>query len=256
MAVASDPILEVGRVVRLVYQECDQEYTRLRQDADADNFPPTVCSKGCAGCCSYVVNVADAEAMLLAEAVQTMPPKQREATLGRLEAWRRLWRSFTTGREAGGIHAAAVAWGARRIPCPLLDPATHTCSVYAVRPHACRTHHACQVTDPPPTEEHGVGACQRCTPRPPGEGCFFTSTDVGHSHHPIVWQIRADLQDVAFVWLCKALGSIGIKRTKLGLLPMLVLEEGQQRYGWPRRPKSRSLQPMTSTYPIGDPRRA
>lgn len=246
---ASNPVLDIGHVVRLVFAECDQEYARLREEADAEGFPPTVCSKGCAACCTYVVNVVEQEAVLLAQAVQVMPTEQRQQTIGRLEAWRRLWRNHVDGRERGGIHGAAVAWGARRIPCPLLNLTTHTCSVYPDRPHACRMHHACQLPDPMPTEHDDLGSCDRCQPRPPGEGCFATPQDVGHGHHPIVWQVRSDLQDVAFRGMCKALSANGVSRTSLGLLPMMVLQQGAALFNWPRRPKPVKLHPMTSSYP-------
>lgn len=137
----------------------------------------------------------------------------------------------------------------------MLDTDTHRCTVYADRPTTCRAHHACQ-PPPPDTIDESPPTCPTCPAAVPGEGCFASDTDVAHGHHTVVWQISADVQEYGMGKLLKALGRGGVHQVKVGILPLLVLEHGQREYGWPRKPKAPSLQPMASAYPVGDPRRA
>jgi Fe-S-cluster containining protein len=90
------------------------------------------CRSGCAHCCSVPVDVQAHEVFFAANHIQVnFSPAALAETLEHLQAHRR--------------RVAALAPGARdtsRHPCPLLAPAAASCSIYAGRPEACRSHHS------------------------------------------------------------------------------------------------------------------
>lgn len=103
------------------------------------------CGAGCAVCCSLRVEVLAHEVFLIADHIR---------------------RAFSAEEKAGlklrlATHADAVLpltpceHATRNLTCPLLQ--NDRCSIYAVRPHACRRHHsqdlaACQYTHDHPED--------------------------------------------------------------------------------------------------------
>ena len=68
----------------------------------------------------------------------------REPRAEDAEAWEtERWEVFADGPEADGA-------------CPVLDPATGRCALYASRPMTCR------VFGPPVEQEEGLGVCELC----------------------------------------------------------------------------------------------
>jgi Fe-S-cluster containining protein len=92
------------------------------------------CRAGCAHCCSVPVDVHAHEVFFAADHIQVnFSPSALSALLKRLKIYRR--------------RAGAIATGTRdafRQPCALLDAGS--CSIYAGRPEACRSHHTNNAT--------------------------------------------------------------------------------------------------------------
>lgn len=87
------------------------------------------CRAGCAHCCSVPVDVHAHEVFFAADHIQVnFSPAALTALLQRLKAHRRRVAAFSAGQR-----------GTSRQPCALL--AAGSCSIYAGRPEACRSHH-------------------------------------------------------------------------------------------------------------------
>ncbi|WP_454727875.1 MULTISPECIES: YkgJ family cysteine cluster protein [Cupriavidus] len=118
-----------------------------RMDAALAASPLGVaCKAGCDYCCHYRVQVSAAEAFALAEQVATLPADQQGALRARIAQTAQRIAPLTKDQHE-----------ATNIPCAFLQ--NRQCSVYAVRPSACRGHHAldagvCERTfvDPASTE--------------------------------------------------------------------------------------------------------
>lgn len=114
------------------------------------------CRAGCSACCRQLVVVSPLEAHALAEFVAERPELAEQ-----LHASHSAWRAslvsvpelharmnrfvesegYVSGPEGGALELAY--WEAQQ-PCPFLQ--NDRCSVYPVRPFACREHHV--VSDP------------------------------------------------------------------------------------------------------------
>ena len=97
------------------------------------------CREGCSVCCSLRVDVLAHEVFLIADHIRrAFSADEMAALLLRLAAHAEKVLPLTPCEHA-----------TRNITCPLLQ--NDRCSIYAVRPHACRRHHsqdlsACQYT--------------------------------------------------------------------------------------------------------------
>jgi Fe-S-cluster containining protein len=116
--------------------------------------PPTCRGSGCAACCRSDFPVYRSELPALLEA---LPPA----------AWQRAAERLPDLVER-----------ATRVPCPALDPASQTCTIYDRRPAVCRAH---AVTSPPEwCDEDVVGdhVIHQVAPRILRVGRF--GVDLGH----------------------------------------------------------------------------
>jgi len=120
-------------------------FDELNAGIIADRNVALACGAGCAVCCSLRVDVLAHEVFLIADHIR---------------------REFGAGEKAAlnqrlAAHADAVLvltpfeHATRNLTCPLLQ--NDRCSIYAVRPHACRRHHsqdlaACQYTHDHPED--------------------------------------------------------------------------------------------------------
>lgn len=107
-----------------------QRYIRLREIADevgARIAPVTPCAKGCSHCCYMAADVTRHEAQIIARFTGRKIAKQEEEVLDTPAAV----------REA--IERTRARW--TRVACTFLAP-DGSCSVYEVRPLACRLHHS------------------------------------------------------------------------------------------------------------------
>lgn len=126
---------ELGRLVNDVVQKLmesqapkERKYFRLTEIADqvgALIAPNTPCRRGCSACCYQAVGISDTEARRIA------------AHIG---------RPLVAQPHAGDLRALIVHLGSnverfRGVPCTFLG-AEGECTIYPVRPIACRTHHS------------------------------------------------------------------------------------------------------------------
>ncbi len=91
-----------------------------------------VCQEGCAFCCHSTVFASTPEILRIASHLKE---KRDEAELAALRE-----RARDTAERIAPMDFAARARA--KLPCPLLDTATGRCSVYDVRPIACRAYHS------------------------------------------------------------------------------------------------------------------
>lgn len=122
-----------------------------------------VCRPGCHQCCVGVFPISQMDAESLRAALNTADPATAEPILTRARAARvRLTRNFP-GDPATGLlfteshHEADFDNFANDEPCPVLDPVTGTCDLYAARPVQCRTF-----GPPLRNEEDGLAVCELC----------------------------------------------------------------------------------------------
>ncbi len=111
------------------------------------------CREGCAACCRQFVVVSPMEALAIGQHARAAAPAQRrrwdEAHVrhrGQLARRPSLVRRLQAFRAAGGYLTPAAGdtlerdYWAARLPCPFLD--SDRCTIYPVRPFACREHFA------------------------------------------------------------------------------------------------------------------
>jgi Fe-S-cluster containining protein len=122
-------------------------------DAVVASGKPISCRAGCGACCRQLVPISVAEAHLLAELVQAMPPARRAAVEARfahaLEALAAGGvlddlRALAHEREAEAMHRVGLRYFAQGVACPFLED--ESCSIHPQRPLACREY---LVTSPP-----------------------------------------------------------------------------------------------------------
>ena len=135
--------------------------------------PHLVCHPGCSPCCHGVFEISalDAERLragLLATEAEDPAKAQRLQT--RIAAAREHLVSFFPGDPATGVlyeqeeaeeQIELFEEAFHADPCPILDPTTHTCDLYAHRPVLCRTF------GPPIRNDYadpdaGLALCELC----------------------------------------------------------------------------------------------
>lgn len=97
----------------------------------------TTCTKGCDACCSQPIYVTEPEGLLIAEELLHDMPRLKEA-LPRLKAEALYGQQFgpIPGDDFCGMDRYAY-WDGRH-PCAFLDKEAHLCTIYPIRPVACR----------------------------------------------------------------------------------------------------------------------
>jgi Fe-S-cluster containining protein len=130
------------------------------------------CRPGCHQCCVGVFAITPLDSATLRTALASAPPDVAGRIRTRAIASReRLLALGFPGDEQTGVlftephHEKAFEDYANDEPCPVLDPATGTCDLYAARPVQCRTF------GPPVRDEDGhLTVCELCfTNAPPEE---------------------------------------------------------------------------------------
>lgn len=126
-----------------------------------------VCHAGCSPCCHGVFEISALDAARLREGLALADSALRERVLARVALAQRKLGPFYPGDVATGVlrdDADAVElfeeW-AHADACPVLDPVTQTCDLYAHRPVLCRTF------GPPIRNDHedaeaGLAICELC----------------------------------------------------------------------------------------------
>jgi Fe-S-cluster containining protein len=132
-----------------------------------------VCKPGCYQCCVGVFAISQLDALRLRNGLHALDASDPDratrirarvaASLARIapdfpgDAATGLLPEFTEPSEAEEAFAAAFEDFANDEVCPVLDPATGTCDLYAERPMTCRTF-----GPPVKNEEGGLAVCELC----------------------------------------------------------------------------------------------
>ena len=147
----------------------DQKLVQIVETALADATLRSgswlVCRPGCTQCCVGVFSISQLDAVRLRHGLDELEhrdPQHAAAVRGRVrDAIIRLSPDFPGDPETGILAEDEEA--ERRFedfandePCPVLDPATGRCALYASRPITCRSF------GPPVKSEGGLGVCELC----------------------------------------------------------------------------------------------
>lgn len=126
--------------------------------------PHLACRPGCHQCCVGVFAISPLDAAALREALASAPAELADRIRARAAASReRLLAQGFPGDASTGVlftephHGEAFEDFANDEPCPVLDPVSGTCDLYAARPVQCRTF------GPPMRDEDGhLTVCELC----------------------------------------------------------------------------------------------
>jgi Fe-S-cluster containining protein len=126
-----------------------------------------VCRKGCTQCCYGPFAISQLDAWRLRKGLDDLkssdPKRAARVSRRAQQSVKRLSATFPGDPKTGILGEdenaeAAFADFANDEPCPVLDPATGACDLYAARPMTCRTF------GPPVRsgEEGGLAVCELC----------------------------------------------------------------------------------------------
>ncbi len=121
-----------------------------------------VCRPGCTQCCIGVFAISQLDAVRLQEGLaelEQLDPERAGRVRRRARAAARSLRADFPGDASTGIlspNGDEFEEYANDEPCPVLDPETGRCDLYAARPMTCR------VFGPPIRSEEGLGVCELC----------------------------------------------------------------------------------------------
>jgi Fe-S-cluster containining protein len=121
------------------------------------------CKPGCHQCCIGVFPISPLDADRLRAALATTDPTTAARIKHRAQESRaRLARDFPGNPTTGELftephHEPLFDDFANDEPCPVLDPITGTCDLYAARPIPCRTF-----GPPMPNDLGGLAVCELC----------------------------------------------------------------------------------------------
>ena len=147
-------------------QSGDRKLVQIVDAALADSVrrsgPWLACRPGCTQCCIGVFAISQLDALRLqeglAELEQRDPERAQRVRQCAQDSVRRLRVDFP-GELSTGVVAEDTAEFeafANDEPCPVLDPETGMCDLYAARPMTCR------IFGPPVRSEGGLGVCELC----------------------------------------------------------------------------------------------
>ena len=133
-------------------------------DATARGGAHLACRPGCTPCCHGVFRISALDAMRLRAALDTCADTQRVQAIREraLALVRQLAPAFPGDAATGVLGEEDEQWEAfADLPesdarCPVLDPETGRCGLYAARPLTCR------IFGPPVHTADGIGMCELC----------------------------------------------------------------------------------------------
>lgn len=100
------------------------------------------CGRGCGHCCHQLVMLQYGEAQVMAEALRSLEPDERESvrrqSLEQMRVIQAASQSHLHEGVAQGTQRIAAAVHLSGLPCPMLDVDRQACRVYAARPSPCR----------------------------------------------------------------------------------------------------------------------
>jgi len=145
----------------------DAELIQITNAALADSYARAghwmACKPGCHQCCMGIFPITSLDAARLREALATADPTIATHIKNRAsESRTRLTPNFPGNASTGELftephHEEIFEDFANEEPCPVLDPTTGTCDLYAARPIPCRTF-----GPPMPNDEGGLAVCELC----------------------------------------------------------------------------------------------
>ncbi|MFG6149825.1 YkgJ family cysteine cluster protein [Halobacillus sp. B23F22_1] len=118
--------------------EVNHEIGRMEQHVD---MTPS-CFKGCAFCCYFPIIVSKMEAKMLFRSIENFSQERKERIYDH-------WGNYYASQSHKLNQALALDhtdedvkldYKKLNLPCPMLDPTTHACMAYEVRPVPCRTY--------------------------------------------------------------------------------------------------------------------
>jgi Fe-S-cluster containining protein len=128
------------------------------------------CRPGCSQCCHGVFQISALDAHRLREALDAAEPSLQQGIQARIDQARTHLLPFFPGNPDTGVLSTETQDGqavelfeewAHADPCPILNPATHTCDLYAARPILCRTFGP-PIRNDPADLEAGLSLCELC----------------------------------------------------------------------------------------------
>lgn len=147
----------------------DQELVQIVDAALADTAHRSgewlVCRPGCTQCCvgAFAISQLDAERLRAGfEQLEMNDPRRAARVMDRIKlSISRIAADFPGDAQTGILDDSPEAQEqfadfANDEVCPVLDPETGTCDLYAVRPMTCR------IFGPPVRSEDGLGVCELC----------------------------------------------------------------------------------------------
>jgi Fe-S-cluster containining protein len=144
----------------------DRKLVQIVDAALADSVrrsgPWLACRPGCTQCCIGVFAISQLDALRLqeglAEPEQRDPKRAQRVRQRAQDSVCRLQVDFPGDVSTGVVaeDTAEFEAFANDEPCPVLDPETGMCDLYAARPMTCR------VFGPPVRSEGGLGVCELC----------------------------------------------------------------------------------------------
>ncbi len=147
----------------------DQQLVQIIDTALADTARRSgewlVCKPGCTQCCmgAFAINQLDAARLQdgLAELEASDPARAAQVRERAGASIARISHDFPGDPDTGVLNEGKAAEAlfeefANDEPCPVLDPQTGMCDLYAARPMTCR------VFGPPVQSEGGLGVCELC----------------------------------------------------------------------------------------------
>jgi Fe-S-cluster containining protein len=147
-------------------QSKDRELVQIVDAALADSVRRSgswlACRPGCTQCCIGVFAISQIDAVRLRQGLAELnrrdPERAQRVRQRAQSAVRRLRDGFPGDASTGIVAEASKEFEAfaNDEPCPVLDPATGLCDLYAARPMTCR------VFGPPIRSEGGLGVCELC----------------------------------------------------------------------------------------------
>jgi Fe-S-cluster containining protein len=145
----------------------DADLIQITEAVLADSYARAgdwmACKPGCHQCCIGVFPISTLDADRLRGALATADPAVAARIRQRAsEARTRLTENFSGNAATGELftephHEEAFDDFANDEPCPVLDPVTGTCDLYAARPIPCRTF-----GPPMPNNEGALAVCELC----------------------------------------------------------------------------------------------
>jgi Fe-S-cluster containining protein len=152
-----------------VLPSADQQLVQIVDAALADTARRSgewlVCHPGCTQCCigSFAISQLDAERLRAGfEKLEKDDPERAARVRERVHiSVSRIAPDFPGDTQTGILDDSPeeqerFAEFANDEPCPVLDPETGTCDLYAARPMTCR------IFGPPVRSEDGLGVCELC----------------------------------------------------------------------------------------------